>query len=141
MKSLNFTVPGSFDMILDGRKTLTIRGLYIPTYRTGERIRLLDIKRKDGEKIILREAFATVADVFPVQLKDITDDVARKEGFNDAKESKQWLRETYNLKDNKNQWLFVTVFKDVSNSKRLNPWARENRRLEEFLEESTSERA
>jgi len=113
MKSLNFTVRGLFDKILTGEKTLTIRGLYVPTYKPGEIIELRDIRRNGKKKRILRRAQARVTQVDPIKLKDINDAIAEKEGFKNAEMSKEWLSEIYKCDDNPDRWFFVIQWRDV----------------------------
>jgi len=112
MKSLSFTVPGMFDVIIDGRKTITIRGLNIPRFVHDEKIFLKERLGNWRDKHFGRVATAIVNLVKPIQLKDITDEIARKEGFNNAVESREWLSKQYGLKDER-QWLFAIGWRDV----------------------------
>lgn len=105
MKSLNFTISGHFDKIIKGIKTVTIRGLFIPDLEPGEVVKLQEITRKSKRKIPGRSTTATVLEVRPVQFGDITTDIARAEGFNNAEESRAWLTETYNARENR--WFFL----------------------------------
>jgi len=113
MKSLNFTYGNLFDKILSGEKTLTIRGLYVPTYKKNEVIELRDIRRDGKKKKILRRARARVTQVDPIKIKDINDAIAEKEGFKNAEMSKEWLSETYRCNDNPDRWFFVIQWRDV----------------------------
>jgi hypothetical protein len=123
MKGLNFTVPGNFDKILDGTKDLTIRGSFIPKYLRGEHIMLKDkvkevdeagnvVKDKKGKDktVIKRTAEARVVFVKPIQIKNITDAIAKREGFENADESKKWLMNQYSLKS-EDHWMFATAWK------------------------------
>jgi uncharacterized protein YqfB (UPF0267 family) len=111
MKSLKFNYPGIYDKIRSGEKTITIRALYIPTYAIGDTIKLIELrgewKGKFKEKKQGRWDEVKVIQLYPIQLKHINTEIANKEGFKTAKESKEFLVNTYNIK-NRERWLFVT---------------------------------
>lgn len=109
MRSIMFAVKGNFDKILNGSKTLTIRAIYIPTYVRGDTILLKEVEKVKDKRITLRHCKTKVSHVKPIMLKDITDDIAKREGFNNANESKFWLVQQYNIKS-KFRWLFATCW-------------------------------
>lgn len=118
MKTINFSVEGSFDKILDRTKILTIRGLYVPDYVEEDIVILREIIRDShGNRQPARSTEARITCVEPILLCDITDKIAREEGFNNAKESVAWLRKTYRLKDEKRaeaRWFFLISWRRVN---------------------------
>jgi hypothetical protein len=105
MKSISFNVPGMFDKVLSGEKTLTIRALYLPRFVDGDTVKLNERIGEWKKKQVGRTATARIRIVYPEIVGDITDGVARKEGFESAKESKEFLKKQYKLKDE--NWVFV----------------------------------
>jgi uncharacterized protein YqfB (UPF0267 family) len=112
MKSIKFNYPGIYDKIKSGQKTLTIRALYIPTYKIGDTIKLIELlgewqKGKFKAKKQGRWDEVKVIQLYPIQLKHINTELANREGFKTAKESKEFLVKTYNIQS-RERWLFVT---------------------------------
>jgi hypothetical protein len=112
MKSINFSVPGLFDKILNKTKTLTIRALYIPNFVEGERVLLKEIVKENGKKVVKRTVITKITYMRFIRLKEITDALAVPEGFRNAEESKEWIRKTYNTKSDE-RWLVVICWRDL----------------------------
>jgi hypothetical protein len=125
MKSISFNVPGIFDKIIDGSKTCTIRGLYIPQFTEGEIIILKERLGEWSEKKFGRTLLVKVGCVKPIRLKNITDAIALKEGFSSATESIAWLIKQYQIND-ENRWLFVIMWRKPKNPQKT---------LEEFSDD------
>lgn len=119
MKSINFTVDEIIPQILDGRKDQTIRMLFIPDYITGEKVKI--IWRKKINKNVNHDKplfVALITDIFPIQMKSITIEIAKRDGFSTVEECKQKLAEL-NSKDTRRfdqMWGFVIRFKKTSDS-------------------------
>jgi hypothetical protein len=113
MKSLTFNVPGIFDKILSGEKTLTLRCIYIPRYLEGEEILLKERLGDWKDKRFGRMLRVEVIKVFPLKLIDITSDIAKKEGFNNVKESLNFLM-SQGLKSLEN-WCFAIEWRLLKN--------------------------
>ena len=111
MKSINFTVPGLFDKILNGSKKLTIRGLFIPAFVENERILLKDVVLKNGKRVAKRSIITKVTYIRFIRLKEVTDALAEREGFKTAEESKEWLRKKYGKSDER--WLVCICWRDL----------------------------
>ena len=111
MKSINFTVPDLFDKILNGSKKLTIRGLFIPAFVENERILLKDVVLKNGKRVAKRSIITKVTYIRFIRLKEVTDALAEREGFNTAEESKEWLRKKYGKSDER--WLVCICWRDL----------------------------
>jgi hypothetical protein len=99
-------VVGLFDKILDGSKTLTIRARYTPEFVEGDPVILKERLGKWSDKSFGRQAITNIKEIKPIQVKDITDEIAIQEGFKNAGESKAWLSKTYNFKSDL-RWVFI----------------------------------
>lgn len=105
MKSIKFALEGSFDKIRAKTKTATGRCIAVPRYVEDEVIKLMD-SRDDIDGTFL---LATVELVTPVRVKDITDEMAIKEGFQKKEDSINFFKGYYGLKDD--NYVFFIEFK------------------------------
>jgi hypothetical protein len=117
MKSINFTVEEIIPFLIDGRKDQTIRMLFIPDYITGDKVKIVWRKKIDKntnrDKILF---IASITDIFPIQMKDITIEIAKRDGFKSIDDCKQKLADL-NSKDSKKidqMWGFVIRFKKTN---------------------------
>lgn len=105
MKSISFAMPGMFDKILAKAKTVTGRCIAVPRYIEGEIVKL---KEKIGKE---RNVDVRVVKVTPIKVKDIPDDIARKEGFDTKEDSIDFFKGYYKLKDE--NYVFFTEWKMI----------------------------
>jgi len=111
MKSIPFAMPGMFDMILAKIKTITGRCIAVPRYTEKEIIRLREnIDGHDGRVVL-----AKVINVTPVRVKDITNGIAIKEGFDKKEDSINFFKGYYKLKDE--NYVFFTEWELIESRK------------------------
>ena len=117
MKSLPFT--HFYEKLMDRSKQQTIRMLMCPTYIITE---WLLLRFKFSEKNIRDLFVVIVTELFPIQIKQIDEEIARRDGFDSVEECVWGLAsinggiyiKTKRLKKNfRERWSFVTRWKDL----------------------------
>jgi hypothetical protein len=105
MKSLNFTVPGLIPLIRSGVKRTTIRMLFVPDFYPGEHV-ILDFKIGD---VKIPVAEVEIGKIYPIQMKDITLEVAITDGFKSIEDCKTGLQLINKIPSNRfdEHWGFV----------------------------------
>lgn len=81
MKSLKFSIPACWPRIMAGQKRQTIRLRFVPDLQVNDPIRLVARLREDKKIYDVDMAIANVADIFPIKLGDIDDELGRMDGF------------------------------------------------------------
>lgn len=109
MKSILFT--HLKDKLLDGSKTQTYRVLFIPTYEIEE---IVAIKFKTIFEVVCRETLylAEIKDIYPKQIKDLTIEEAKRDGFKSIDEFQKLVMKINKVKS-KNRWGFIIRFKRI----------------------------
>lgn len=95
-KSLNFSVLK--DKLADKSKTQTYRTTFIPKFKIGEKIALT------FKKEFLY--FVIITEVYPVRLRFINEEEAKRDGFNSILEMQKKIMELNN-NDDWDQWGFI----------------------------------
>jgi len=117
MKSINFTVESHFPLLINGKKDQTIRMLFVPDFIVNDKVKIVARRRKPNKEKIDQILFiALVTEIFPVQMKEITLEIARRDGFNTIIECKKKLA-LLNSKDMVRfdlLWGFVIRFKKIT---------------------------
>jgi uncharacterized protein YqfB (UPF0267 family) len=103
-KSLSFTILK--EKLLSKEKTQSIRALYIPTYEIGEKIALV-FKSENKKKEFLY--FVKIEYIEPIRLCDISEKIAKRDGFNTIEECQQCIMKLNHCKIN--QWVFIIQWK------------------------------
>lgn len=109
MKSILFT--HLKDKLLDETKDQTYRVLFIPTYEIGE---IVEIKFKTIFEVICYETLylAEIKDVYPKQIKDVSLEEAKRDGFESVEEFQRLVMKINRVKS-KNRWGFIIRFKKI----------------------------
>ncbi|MDH3324094.1 MAG: ASCH domain-containing protein [Candidatus Peregrinibacteria bacterium] len=107
MKSIAFTV--LYEKLKSREKTQTYRVLYIPTYEIGEIVKI-DFKHEDGRRETLYQV--RISDIYPKQVKDLTLEETKKDGFDTINEFQATILKMHHLKS-KNRWGFIIRWEDV----------------------------
>ena len=119
MKSINFTIESHFPLLINGKKDQTIRMLFIPDYFVNDKVKIVARKKIPGSKNLDRVLFiALVTEIFPIQMKEITLEIARRDGFETINECKEKLA-ILNSKDMERfdlMWGFVIRFKKTTDN-------------------------
>jgi len=122
MKSILFT---QFREKLEDRtKQQTTRLIYIPRYHVQE---LVMLRFKESEFCIDDLFIVGITELFPLQMKFATLDIAERDGFDSVTKYQEGLAEINHRKCNKaflEEWGFITRWKDAKQPKHT---------LEEFL--------
>jgi hypothetical protein len=106
-KSIVFTVLK--EKLLNRTKNQTIRTNYIPRNKIGEKTAIA-WKNKQKEKEFLY--FVKITEIFPIQIKDITLEIAQRDGFDNINICKAVLMDLNNC--GLNQWAFVIRWKEMN---------------------------
>jgi len=119
MKSLPFSVPFCWPLVVRALKKQTIRLLFIPSYAPDEQIRLIARDSSNKEEKVEVECFiGQVTEVFPIQLKTITLEIAKLDGFQTVPECQAKLAELNGLKKHQERamghWGFVIRWEPVT---------------------------
>jgi len=102
MKSLKFTLLK--EKLISGEKDQTFRCLFVPNYDVGE---VINIKFQDE---ILYQAI--IKEIYPKQIKDLSFEEAKRDGFDSIQEMQDKVMELNKVK-NLNRWGFVIQFKKI----------------------------
>ncbi len=108
MKSINFTV--LIDKVRSGEKDQTFRTTYIPDLVPSEKVML---KWKKSEKIRENIKIVEITEVFPIRLKDITDEIAKRDGFDSPEAMRKGLEQINKKKFRDQDWGFVIRWKPI----------------------------
>jgi len=122
LKSILFT--HLRDKLEDRTKQQTTRIIYIPRYHVRE---LVLLRFKESETRIDDLFVVNITEIFPIQIKSATLDIALRDGFDSVREYQERLAEINHRKFNSSfleDWGFVTRWKDAKQPKQ---------KLEDFL--------
>ncbi|MHA1249814.1 MAG: ASCH domain-containing protein [Candidatus Helarchaeota archaeon] len=111
MRSITFTKMKK--KLLNNEKRQTIRLKFIPQFIENEVIKIFF--KENNEKIFL--FYAKVKKIFPLKVKEITNEIARLDGFQDKNECIQKLLEINKINKSKGleQYCFVIRFEKIDN--------------------------
>jgi hypothetical protein len=111
LKSILFT--HFREKLLDRTKQQTTRIIYIPRYHVQE---LVMLRFKESEIRIDDLFVVKITEIFPIQMKAATLDIAERDGFDSVREYQEGLAEINHRKFNDaflEDWGFVTRWKDA----------------------------
>lgn len=104
MKSILFTLLK--EKLLSGEKDQTYRTNFIPPYEVKEIVKIDFKENKSRETLYL----ARIVELYPKQIKDLTLEEAKRDGFHSIKEFQDKIMKINKIKS-KNKWGFITRFK------------------------------
>ncbi len=116
MKSLAFSVPFCWPLVVRLQKLQTIRLLFIPNYAHGEEIRIIARDSSVKPRHDIECYIGGVKEVFPLQLKDITQEIAQLDGFKTVEECQAKLAELNGVKEGQENghWGFIIRWAPVT---------------------------
>ncbi|MEX2718683.1 MAG: hypothetical protein Q6370_020485, partial [Candidatus Sigynarchaeota archaeon] len=116
MKSLAFSVPFCWPLLARLQKKQTIRLLFIPDYAPGEHLHIIARDAGVKPKRDLKLYIGQLTELFPIQLKDITPDIATRDGFSSVGDCQDKLAELNGVKAGRVdlRWGFVIRWEPVT---------------------------
>lgn len=116
LKSLSFSVPLCWPLVVHLQKKQTIRMLYVPDHTRGDEFRLIARDSMVDPRHDIECYIGGITEVFPIQLKDITLEIAQLDGFKTVDECKAKLAELNHVKGPRVDlhWGFVIRWEPVT---------------------------
>jgi hypothetical protein len=114
--SIIISVPFCWPLVVRAQKRQTIRLLFIPDYARGEQINLIARDSSVKPRHDISCFTGAVTEVFPIQLKDITPEIAKMDGFTCVGECQNKLAELNGVKIGRIdlRWGFVIRWEPVT---------------------------